>query len=92
VKYYLSTLEQFFTSYYSNTMNCDPILFFHILGFLHFIGNTNQPDMNDNNYERLWKISSLIYQPSDAYSKFYNPSEDLAVNEIIMLFKRRVIS
>jgi hypothetical protein len=43
----------------------------------------NQPDKND----KLWKTDQL----NDTYAKFYSPSDHLAVNEVIVLFKWRVI-
>jgi hypothetical protein len=50
----------------------------------------NQPDKNNNNCDRLWKMRTLSDQLSDAYAKFYSPAEHLVVNEV-MLFKGRVI-
>jgi len=61
--------------------------FFHILRFLHFSNNTNQPDKNDNNYDWLWKMKTLPDQLNDAYAKVYNPFEHIVVDEVIVLFK-----
>jgi hypothetical protein len=55
--YWSSTLEQFFLAFYRNTMKQDR--FFHILRFLHFSDNRNEPDKTGKNYD---KFSSSIYQ------------------------------
>jgi hypothetical protein len=36
-------------------------------------------------------MRSIFYKLSDAYAKCYSPSEHLAVDEVIVLFKGRVI-
>jgi hypothetical protein len=61
--------------------------------FTNFFLNTEiyRPDKPGKNYDRLWKIRSLFDMLSDTYAKFYNQSEHLAVDEVIMLFKGRVI-
>ena len=64
--------------------------YLHILRFLHFTDNKKVPDM-DEKYDRLWKIRNLFDILNDKFSKFYNPSEHLAVDEVIVKFKGRVI-
>jgi hypothetical protein len=39
-----------------------------------------------------WKMGTVFDQFSDAYAKFYNPSEHLAVDEVIVLFKGELFS
>jgi hypothetical protein len=52
----------------------------------------NHPDKNDyNNCDRRWKITNLFDQLNDTYAKVYSLSEHLAVDEIIVIFKVRVI-
>jgi hypothetical protein len=80
MKSYWSAVEHFCTPFYSNTMNND--CFFHILRFLQFSDNTKQPDKNDNNNDRLQKIRTPFDQFNDAYARFYNSSEYLAVDEV----------
>ena len=46
----------------------------------------------DEDYDRLWKIRNLFDILNDKLSKFYNPSEHLTVDEVIVKFKGRVIS
>ena len=65
--------------------------FFHILRYLQFTDNENESDMADENSDRLWKIRNLFEILKDKFSKFYNPSEHLAVDEIIVKYQGRVI-
>jgi hypothetical protein len=81
--------EQFFALFYPNTMTRDHFL--HILCYLHFTDNDKEIDHNDVNYDRLWKIREIFNILNVAYSKFYNPSKHLVIDEVIVLFKRRVV-
>jgi hypothetical protein len=72
-------------AFYSNTMKRE--IFFHILRFLHFSNNKNQPDKTDENYDRLWKMRTIFEKLNDAYAKYYSPTEHLAIDEVILLFK-----
>jgi hypothetical protein len=65
--------------------------FCHILRYLHFTDNRDKPDERDDNFDRLWKMRSISDMLSDAYAKYYSPTEHLAVDEIIVLFKGRVV-
>ena len=40
---------------------------------------------------RLWKIRDVFEILNATFSKFYNPSENLAIDEIIVSFMGRVI-
>jgi hypothetical protein len=82
---YWSTLDQVYKPFYGTMMNRDRYL--HILRYLHFTDNNNEPDRTD----KLWKIRDLFEILNDIFSKFYNPSENLAIDEIIVPFKGRVI-
>jgi len=42
-----------------------------------------QPDKNDSNYDRLWKMRTLFDQLSDTYAKFYDPFVHLTVYEVL---------
>ena len=85
---YWSRADNFDTAFYGNAMPRDRYL--HILRFLHFTDNKNLPD-KDENYDRLWKIRNLFDIRNDKFSKFYKPSQHLAVDEVIVKFKGRVI-
>jgi len=64
---------------------------FHILRFLLFSYNIYEPDETDENYDRLWEMRTIFDKLSDSYANYYSPTEGLAVGEIIVLFKGRVI-
>jgi hypothetical protein len=89
LKHYWSTLEQLHTPFYSNTVKC--ATYFHILRFLHFSDNSNKPDKTHENYDRLWKFRTVFDVLNDSFGKYYNPSEHLAVDEVIVRFKGSVI-
>ena len=58
--------------------------------FLHFADNSQRPD-EGKEYDRLWKLRTVFDKLNEANAKFYNPSEYLAVDEVIVKFKGRVI-
>ena len=62
--------------------------YYHIC-FLHFMDNNrNGVDRTD---DKLWKIRDLFEIIRTNFSKFYNPSEYLAVDEVIVKFKGRIV-
>ena len=86
---YWSTLDQLYTPFYSTMIKRDRYL--HILHYLHFTDNRNEPDRTDEKFDRLWKIQDLSEILNATFSKFYNPSDNLAIDEVIVSFKGRVI-
>ena len=50
--------------------------------------NMNGDDRTD---DRLWKIRGLFEIIRTNFSKFYNPSEHLALDEVTVKFKGRVV-
>ena len=74
---------------YSSAMKQDRIL--HILRFVLFTDNNNEPDMMDENSDGLWKMRNLFEVLAKIFSKFYSPSEHLDVDEVIVFLKGRVI-
>jgi len=82
---YWTKLEQLCCAFYRKTMARSR--FYHILRFLHFTDNNRTVD----SYDRLWKIRDLFEILRTNFTKFYNPSEHLVVDEVIMKFKGRVI-
>jgi hypothetical protein len=46
----------------------------------------------DGNFDRLWKIQNLIAILNRAFSKFYGASKFLAIDEVIVFFKGRIVS
>ena len=86
---YWAILDQLYTPFYSTMMKLGRYL--HILSYLHFTDSRNEPDRTDENYDRLWKIRDLFEILNSTFSKFYNPSENLAIDEVIVSFKGRVV-
>ena len=64
--------------------------FLHIQCFLRFADNSQTPDKGEE-YDRLWKLRTVFDTLNEAYAAVYNPSEHLAVDEVIVKFKGRVI-
>jgi hypothetical protein len=64
--------------------------FLHTLHFLHFADNAQRPDQGEA-YDRLWKIRTIFDTLNQAYATFYNPSEHLTVDEVIVKFKGQFI-
>jgi hypothetical protein len=62
-----------------------------MLRYIHFSENKNEPDKADKNYDRLWKMRAIFDKLNDSYAKCYSLTEHSAADEIIMLFKGRVI-
>ena len=65
--------------------------YLHILSYLHFTDNRNEPDRTGDNYDRLWKIWDLFEILNNTFSKFYNTSKNQAIDEVIVSFKGRVV-
>jgi hypothetical protein len=70
-------------------MACD--CFLHVLRFLHFENNEDPPNREDANYNRLWKIKKVFDTVNNKFCEMYNPTERLAVDEMIVMYKGRVI-
>jgi hypothetical protein len=82
-------MEQVYTTFYSNTIKRDRFL--HILHFLHFADNRKEITKNDENYDRLCKMQDVFEMINNAYLKYYNPAEHLAIDEVIVLFIGRIV-
>jgi hypothetical protein len=85
---YWSRLRQVRTPFYGETITRDRFL--HILRFLHFADNAQRPDQGEE-YDQLWKIRTIFDTLNQAYGKFYNLSEHVVVDKVMVKFKRRVI-
>jgi len=80
-------MEEFDTPFYGQTMV--GARYCHILCVLHFTDhNMNGVDRTD---DRLWNIRDLFEIIRTKFSKFYNPSEHFAVDEVILKLKVRVL-
>jgi len=58
--------------------------------FLHFADNSQRPDKGEE-CDQPWKLRTVFDTLNKAYPNFYNPSEQFAVDEVIVKFKDRVI-
>ena len=58
--------------------------------FSAFCRQSQTPDKGEE-YDRLWKLRTVFDKLNEAYAIFYNPSEHLAMDEVIVKFKGRVI-
>jgi hypothetical protein len=85
LKDYWSREEQHCTPFYSNVMARNH--FFHILRFLHFESNDDPPNHDDANYDRFWKIRKIFDTLNNKFCEMYSPTEHLAVDEVIVLYK-----
>ena len=65
--------------------------FFHILRFLHFENNEYTRNHDDPNYDRLWKVWKIFDTLYNKFCEMYNPTEHLAVDEVIVFYKGRVV-
>jgi len=88
MKDYWSTVDQFFTAFHFNILKQDRL--YCVLRFLHFSDNKNEHDKTEEN-STDWKIRAVLDKLSDSYAKYYSLTDHLAVDEIILLFKGRVI-
>ena len=87
LKDYWTKIEQLRIPFYGQTLA--RARYCHILCFLHFTDNNmNEVDRTD---DRLWKIQDLFEIIRTNFSKFYNPSQHLAADEVIVKFKGRVL-
>jgi hypothetical protein len=75
------TPEQFLTSSYGNTLK----------RFLHYRDNTAEIDRKAKNCDRLWGNCTIFDTLNDAYKNYFNPSEHLAADKIILKIRGRVV-
>ena len=74
----------------TNTMKCNRNS--HILQFLHFMDKRDEVDTKEGNCDRLWEIKDIYEILNRTFSRFHNPSENLATQEVILLFRGRIYS
>jgi hypothetical protein len=55
-----------------------------ILSCLHFADNRNETNRKDENFDSLWMIQDVFEIQNGTFSKFYNNSKNLAMDEIIV--------
>ncbi|XP_054718570.1 piggyBac transposable element-derived protein 4-like [Uloborus diversus] len=64
--------------------------FLEILKYLHFENNESKPGKNSS-YDRLWKIRKVFELLNNAFKSVYDPTEQLAIDEVIVKFKGKVL-
>lgn len=58
---------------------------------LHFENNQNLPHRAHPDYDGLWKSIRIFSYLNDIHSTLYHPTENLALDEVIVKFKGRVV-
>jgi len=58
---------------------------------LYFTERGNEAERTEENYDRLCKLGFVFETLNKTFSKFYNPSESLAIDEVLVLLKGRVV-
>ena len=86
---YWSTNELIETPMFRKIMPRDR--FISILKFLHFADNDGKPSKNSLDYDRLWKIRNIFDKLNFAFKQLYEPTKEIAVDEVIIKFKGRVL-
>jgi hypothetical protein len=83
--------ELYHIPFYSSVMPHDHFL--TILKYLHFAESQNPPTQNreDPDYDRLWKIIQIFGILNSKFSELYHPTEHMAVDELIVKFKTKVM-
>jgi len=61
--------------------------YLHILQFLHFTDNRYGVDTKEGNCNRPWEIQDIFEILKKTFSRFLNPSENMATDEVIVLFR-----
>jgi len=66
--------------------------YLHILQCLHFTDNRDGVDKKEGNCDRMWEIQDTFEIPNRTFSRFHNPSENMATDEVIVLFRGMIHS
>jgi hypothetical protein len=68
------------------------MMVFHILRYFYFCkAKKKEPGKTVDSYDHLSKMRTVFDKFIDSYSKYCSPPEHLAVDEIMEVFKGRVI-
>jgi hypothetical protein len=65
--------------------------FMHVMKVIHSENNKNQPDRINPDYDWLWKIRRIFDYLNNIYSILYHRTEILALDEVIVKIKGRVV-
>jgi hypothetical protein len=69
-------------------MKCEKYL---LILCLHISDNSKKLGKTDKYCDKLWVLRTLADMPNDSFAKFYNLSEHLALDKVIVKFRRQVI-
>lgn len=86
---YWCTDPLFTTPVFNAAMSRDRFLL--LLKFLHFNDNTNMPNVQDRNRDRLYKIRPVLNHLFDKFQSVYVPDQNIAIDESLMLWKGRLL-
>jgi hypothetical protein len=65
--------------------------FMHVMKVIHSENNQNLPDRMNPDYDWLWKIRRIFDYINNIYSTLYRPTENLALVEVSVKIKGRVV-
>ena len=60
-----------------------------LLGNLHLNNNALQPKYGEPGFDKLYKVRPFLNTLSENFAKFYRPSENISIDESMILFKGR---
>ncbi|GFY22396.1 piggyBac transposable element-derived protein 4 [Trichonephila clavipes] len=89
IKEYWSTDPMLETPFFKKIMPRDRFL--NLLRYLHFENNDHAPDKTASDYDRLWKLRNVFNSLNNSFQEIYDPTEELAIDEVIVVFKGRII-
>ena len=88
---------------YSDYWATEPLMYTHIFStifkrarfqlimhFLHFNNNNNEPNHNDPDHDRMFKIRPLIDHFNDTFQAAIQPEQEIALDESLLLFKGKL--
>jgi hypothetical protein len=64
---------------------------FNTLRFLHFANDDAAPDRSAEDYDRLWILQRVFEYLNSRFAALYNPTEHLAIDEVIVKFKAKLV-
>jgi hypothetical protein len=56
--------------------------YLHFFQFLHFTDNRGGDDTKEGNCDRPWEIQNIFQILNRTFSRFHNPSENMATDEV----------
>ena len=88
VRDYWTTSEILSTPWFPTIMSRDR--FFTILRFLHLVDSTKQKKKGEQGYDVLFKVRPIVDHFSAVFSKYYQPSRTLSIDEMMIGTRCRI--